>query len=78
MKKLVDIKDESVLERLSLSDKVDLLRFLVDDLDLVLTAAYGATGLISSESIEIANENIDYCGIIKDKTVVISTDISTG
>jgi hypothetical protein len=65
------------INNLTLEQKVDLLKLLVDDLDIVLTAAYGATGHISSNNINISKEKDDFYNI-NINTVVITTDICTG
>ena len=57
------------IEALSFEDKVDLLKQLVDDLDITLTAHYGAESYICSSNIQ---ENT------LDKTVTIWTGIMTG
>lgn len=56
------------IEKLSLLEKVELLKELIDDLDITLTAAYGAEGTISSTDIEIYD----------DVRIYIHTSICTG
>ena len=53
---------------LSFEEKVELLKELIDALDITLTAAYGATGSISSTDIQIYDNTRIY----------IHTDICTG
>ena len=56
------------IENLSFNEKVELLKKLVDDMDITLTAAYGAEGFISSENIEVFDG----------EKIYIHTDICTG
>ncbi len=65
-------------KELSLQEKLQILKDIFDSTDIVLTAAYGAHETISGTDIYIAIENIDYCGIHKDITIIISTGIMTG
>lgn len=65
------------IENLSQQEKVDLLKELVDDLDIILTASYGATGTINSSNIEISDRQEKYTGI-NIGTIVIHTGIMTG
>lgn len=61
---------------LKLEEKVDLLKELIDSLDILVTASYGATiGYISSEDISIADKDDETYEIIAKKTVIISVDI---
>ena len=53
---------------LSFEEKVELLKELIDILDITLTAAYGSTGGISSNDIQIYDNTRIY----------IHTDICTG
>lgn len=53
---------------LNFEEKVELLKELIDELDITLTAAYGATGGISSTDIQIYD----------DIRIYIHTDICTG
>jgi hypothetical protein len=53
---------------LSFEEKVELLKELTDTLDITLTAAYGSTGEISSNDIQIYDNTRIY----------IHTDICTG
>jgi hypothetical protein len=53
---------------LSFEEKVELLKELIDTLDITLTAAYGSTGEISSNDIQIYDNTRIY----------IHTDICTG
>ena len=64
------------IEELTLHEKVNLLKELIDDLDIVVTGAYGATGFIRDCYLnEVANE---HCLEITINTVVIDTNICTG
>ena len=56
------------IETMTFQEKVELLKELLDDLDIILTAAYGASGYISSSNIEVYDETRLY----------IHTDICTG
>ena len=56
------------IEKLSFLEKVELLKELIDDLDITLTAAYGAEGVINSTDLEIYD----------DVRIYIHTDICTG
>lgn len=64
------------INNLDKNEKVELLKLLVDDLDIVLTACYGATGYITSDSISIWDRDDDW--ELKRGMVVISTNIMTG
>lgn len=66
------------ITKLSLKEKVKLLKNLVDDLDIVLTACYGASETITSDDVDIATYDDKFHDIKKDHTVVISTNIMTG
>ena len=66
------------VKELSFEDKVNLLKDLVDDLDIVLTACYGATGYITSKDIDILSVKDEIYNEIKKETVVIHTGINTG
>jgi hypothetical protein len=63
---------------LTLEEKVELLKELIDSLDILVTASYGATGYISSEDINIANKDNNDYSIKANQTVIISTNIMTG
>jgi hypothetical protein len=65
------------INNLTLKEKVKLFKILVDDLDIVLTAAYGSIGTISSDDIYISKEDLSFRNI-KIGTVVINTNIYTG
>jgi len=56
------------IDNLTFEDKVNLLKLLVDDLDITLTAHYGATGYFCSNDVSI----------IEDEKVEIWTNINTG
>ena len=56
------------IEILKFAEKVELLKKLIDDLDITLTAAYGAEGFISSENVEVFDS----------ERIYIHTDICTG
>ena len=67
---------EKEIENLSTEDKLKLLKLIFDNLDIVLTAAYGASGRVDTDRINIATE--DSGNIIKGETIVIDTGIITG
>lgn len=69
---------KNIVNNLTILEKVELLKELVDNLDIVITAAYGASGYISGEYIYIATEDDSDYHAKKGKTVFISTDICTG
>ena len=50
----------NTIESLSFEEKVKLLGELIDDLDIILTAAYGEEAMISSSNIQIYEENKIY------------------
>ena len=56
------------IKNLKFTEKVDLLKQLINDLDITLTAAYGAEGYISSDNIEVSDS----------EKIYIHTDICTG
>ena len=56
------------IENLKFEEKVELLKKLIDDLDITLTAAYGAEGFISSDNVKVFDSERLY----------IHTDICTG
>ena len=56
------------IENLKFTEKVDLLKQLINDLDITLTATYGAEGYISSSNIEVFDN----------ERIYIHTDIYTG
>ena len=57
------------VEDLNFREKVKLLKYLLDDLDIELTAYYGATGYVSSKDVKPDFAN---------KKLIIETDIMTG
>jgi len=70
------------IKELSTEEKVELMKALVDEMDIVITASYGATDIMCSENIMIANydqrDNLLYGEIKKGETVIVATDIMTG
>lgn len=64
------------ISTMSLEDKVQLFKDLVDDLDIIITAAYGAEGYISSEDVHYATR--DTYGSGKQTALFVDTDICTG
>lgn len=56
------------IENLNFTEKVELLKKLMDDLDITLTAAYGAEGFITSDNVEVFDS----------ERIYIHTDICTG
>jgi len=66
------------IKSLSEEKKVELLKELVDEMDIIVTACYGAVEPIGSGEIFLAlMDDSDYL-IEKGKTVIISTSIMTG
>ena len=55
------------IKNLEFTEKVDLLKQLINDLDITLTAAYGAEGYMS--------DNIE---VLDNERIYIHTDICTG
>ena len=56
------------IEDLSFTEKVELLKELITDLDITLVAAYGAEGYILSQAVEV----------LDNEKIYIYTDICTG
>ena len=54
------------IENLKFAEKVELLKKLIDDLDITLTAAYAAEGFIKSDNVEVFDS----------ERIYIHTDIS--
>ena len=56
------------IEKLNFTEKVELLKELITDLDITLVAAYGAEGYILSQAVEV----------LDNEKIYIYTDICTG
>ena len=63
------------IKDLTLSEKVDLLKELVNELDIVVLGCYGSSANVFAQEIHIAAEADKDYNIVAGQTVLIHTDI---
>ena len=66
------------ISTLSLQEKVDLLKQLIDDMFIIELGPYGSWSILDSDGLQIAGYTDLNRHIKKDETVIIFSDISTG
>lgn len=66
------------INNLTTEEKVNLLKQLIDDLDITVFGCYGSSAKIYSEDIYISTRDDDYYNLKAGETVEMGTDLCSG